>query len=101
MAVISSDSVHQFTVHAAPGLYPLQFHQHSGNLVPQGLVDPWVALHHHFPAQEPPGDVVLFRQPRERAQRFLSARPPPGDTRNATVLFLHRFLLSLFFSDMI
>ena len=29
-----------------------------------------IALHHHFPAQEPPGDVVLFRQPGEAHSGF-------------------------------
>ena len=54
------NGVQQFAVHAGPVLDPPQFSKYGGQFVPQGLVDPGIALHHHIPAQEPPGDVVLL-----------------------------------------
>ena len=50
----------QLPIHAIPGLDTLQFFQNGGQLVPQGLIHPGVALYHHIPAQQPSGDVVLF-----------------------------------------
>lgn len=54
------DGVQQLPIHAIPGLDTLQFFQNGGQLVPQGLIHPGVALYHHIPAQQPSGDVVLF-----------------------------------------
>ena len=38
-----------------PGLNPPQLVQHGGQLVPQGLVHPGIALYHHIPAQAAAG----------------------------------------------
>ena len=47
-----------------------QLVQHSGQLVPQGLVDPGVTLDHHIPAKQPPDDVVLLGQAGEFDRRL-------------------------------
>ena len=56
------DGVQQFTVHADPVLNASQFVQHSGKLIAQCLVDPWIALHHYGFIQQTPGDIVLLCQ---------------------------------------
>ena len=54
----------QLVVHALSGFNPAQLVQHSGQLIPQRLVDPGVALDHHIPAEQPPDDVILLGQVR-------------------------------------
>ena len=100
MAAISRMVSSNSPIHAIPGLDTLQFFQNGGQLVPQGLIHPGVALYHHIPAQQPSGDVVLFGKAGEPHSgfNFLSSS---GDTRKATVLFLQRLCRSRFFTDMI
>ena len=56
------DRVQQIAVHTLPGLNPAKLVQNSGQFVPESLIDPGVALDYDLLFQQPPGDVVLFRQ---------------------------------------
>jgi len=52
------DGVQQIIVYALSSFDPAQLVQHSGQLIPQRLVDPGVALDHHIPAEQPTDDAA-------------------------------------------
>ena len=94
------DGFQQLVIDAAAGFYAPQFLENSGEFVPQCLIHSRIALHDHVPLQQPAGNIVLLVKPESRTA-VSSWASSSGDTRNATVLFLQRFLRSRFLADII
>ena len=67
---LHSDGVHQIIVYGLSRINPSQLIQYGSQLIPQRLIDPGVPLHHHFPAKQPPDDVILLGQASEFDRRL-------------------------------
>lgn len=84
--------------HIAAATDSLKLLMNGGQLFLQSLVHAGIALHHHLPAQQPVGDVVLLgsaAEPGEDVDQGVLL----GVTRNATVLLRQRLCRSRFFAD--